>query len=139
MLENSFLHANVTEKHQERQFVLPKVQCFNFSKQCRQHWEIILIRKLMLYAISQGQLTLCNNESNVNSEMLIHDSVSIAAQMSKSINDCIERAENVIVFNLKRNIRNQKVKNSDLCFFIKGNIIQMYLFSWYKVNISKTC
>ena len=71
--------------------------------------------------------------------MLINDSVSIAAKISKSINDRVERAENVIAFNLKRNIRNQKVKNSDLCFFIKGNSIQMYLFSWYKINISRTC
>ena len=71
--------------------------------------------------------------------MLINDSVSIAAKISKSINDRVERAENVIAFNLKRNIRNQKVKNSDLCFFIKGNSIQMYLLSWYKINISRTC
>ena len=56
--------------------------------------------------------------------MLIHDSVSIAAQMSKSINDRIERAENVIVFNLKRNIRNQKVKNSDLCFLSKETLFK---------------
>ena len=42
-----------------------------------------------------------NSESNVNSETLINDSVSIATQISKSINDHVQRASNVIVFNLK--------------------------------------
>ena len=42
--------------------------------------------------------------------------------MSKSINDRVERANNVIVFNLKEQDDKQKDKElvCDLCFFIIG-------------------
>ena len=58
-----------------------------------------------------------NSESNINSEMLINDSVSIAAQISKAINDRVERANNVIAFNLNKQDDNQKDEDlaSDLC------------------------
>ena len=61
-----------------------------------------------------------NSESNVNSEMLINDSVSIATQISKAINDRVERANNFIVFNLNKQDDNQKDEDlvSDLCYFI---------------------
>ena len=63
-----------------------------------------------------------NSESNVNSEILINDSVSIATRISKSINDRVQRASNVIVFNLKEQDDKQKDKElvSDLCSFIIG-------------------
>ena len=38
-----------------------------------------------------------NSESNVNSEILINDSVYIATQISKSINDRVQRASNMIL------------------------------------------
>ena len=63
-----------------------------------------------------------NSESNVNSEILINDSVSIATQISKSINDRVKRASKVIVFNLKEQDDKQKDKVlvGDLCSFIIG-------------------
>ena len=63
-----------------------------------------------------------NSESNVNSEILINDSVSIATQISKSINDCVQRASNVIVFNLREQDDKLKDKElvSDLCSFVIG-------------------
>ena len=63
-----------------------------------------------------------NTESNVNSEILINDSVSIATQISKSVNDRVQTASNVIVFNLKEQDDKQKDKElvSDLCSFIIG-------------------
>ena len=63
-----------------------------------------------------------NSESNVNSEILINDSVSIATRISKSINNRVQRASNVIVFNLKEQDDKQKEKElvSDLCSFIIG-------------------
>ena len=63
-----------------------------------------------------------NSESNVNSEILINDSVSIATRISKSINNRVQRASNVIVFNLKEQDDKQKDKElvSDLCSFIIG-------------------
>ena len=73
---------------------------------------------------NQGKLipVVDNSESNVNSEMLINDSVSIATQISKAINDRVERANNVIVFNLNKQDDNQKDEDlvSDLCYFIIG-------------------
>ena len=68
-----------------------------------------------------------NRESNVNSEMLINDSVSIATQISKAINDRVERANNVIVFNLNKQDDNQKDEDlvSDLCYFIIGKEISI--------------
>ena len=61
-----------------------------------------------------------NSESNVNSEILINDSVSIATRISKSINDRVQRASNVIVFNLKEQDDKQKDKElvSHLCSFV---------------------
>ena len=61
-----------------------------------------------------------HNESNVNSKILINDSVSIATQISKSINDHVQRASNVIMFNLQEQDDKQKDKEliSDLCSFI---------------------
>ena len=63
-----------------------------------------------------------NSESNVNSEVLINDSVFIATQISKSINDRVQRANNMIVFNLEEQDDKQKDKElvSDLCSFIIG-------------------
>ena len=63
-----------------------------------------------------------NSESNVNSEILINDSVYIATQISKSINDRVQRASNMIVFNLEEQDDKQKDKElvSDLCSFIIG-------------------
>ena len=63
-----------------------------------------------------------NSESNVNSEVLINDSVFIATQISKSINDRVQRASNMIVFNLEEQDDKQKDKElvSDLCSFIIG-------------------
>ena len=63
-----------------------------------------------------------NSESNVSREILINDSVSIPKQISKSINNRVERANNVIVFNLKEQDDKQKDKvlDSDLCSFIIG-------------------
>ena len=63
-----------------------------------------------------------NSESNVSSEILINDSVYIPKQISKSINNRVERANNVIVFNLKEQDDKQKDKVlvSDLCSFIIG-------------------
>ena len=52
-----------------------------------------------------------NSELNINSEILIIDSVSIATQISKSINDPVQRASNVIVFNLNKQDDKQKIKN----------------------------
>ena len=61
-----------------------------------------------------------NSESNVNSEILINDGVSIATQISESINDRVQRASNVIVFNLKEQDDKQKDKElvSHLCSFV---------------------
>ena len=42
-----------------------------------------------------------NNESNVNSKILINDSIPENTQMSKSVNNRVERTKNVIAFNLK--------------------------------------
>ena len=68
-----------------------------------------------------------NSESNINSEMLINDSVSIAAQISKAINDRVERANNVIAFNLNKQDDNQKDEDlaSDLCYFSIGKEISI--------------
>ena len=78
---------------------------------------------------NQGKLipVVDNSESNVNSEMLINDSVSIATQISKAINDRVERANNVIVFNFNKQDDNQKDEDlvSDLCYFIIGKEISI--------------
>ena len=84
----------------------------------------------MKLKISRKIISICQTkkintsclQQNVNSEILINDSVSIATQISKSINNCVERASNVIVFNLKEQDDKQKDKDlvSDLCSFIIG-------------------
>ena len=57
-----------------------------------------------------------NTESNVNSEILINDSVSIATQISKSVNDRVQTASNVIVFNLKE--QDDKQKDKELVIYV---------------------
>ena len=57
-----------------------------------------------------------NSESNLNSEILINDSVSMATQISKSINDCVQRANNEIVFNLKE--QDDKRKDKELVIYV---------------------
>ena len=52
-----------------------------------------------------------NNESNVNSKILINDSISENTQMSKSVNNRVERTKNVIAFNLKEQDDKKKLKN----------------------------
>ena len=52
-----------------------------------------------------------NSELNIKCEILIIDSVSIATKISKSINDPVQRASNVIVFNLNKQDDKQKIKN----------------------------
>ena len=57
-----------------------------------------------------------NSESNLNSEILINDSVSMATQISKSINDSVQRANNEIVFNLKE--QDDKRKDKELVIYV---------------------
>ena len=63
-----------------------------------------------------------NSESNVNSKILINDSVSIATHISKYTNNRVEQPNNVIMFNIKEQDNKQKCKEvvSDLCSFIIG-------------------
>ena len=55
---------------------------------------------------------------NINSETFSNESVAIATQLSKFINDVVEKADNVIVFNLKEQDNKQSHKElvGDLCF-----------------------
>ena len=59
-----------------------------------------------------------HSESNVNSEILINDSGSIATQIPKSINDRVQSASNVDDKHCKSRMTNKKDKN--LCSFIIG-------------------
>ena len=52
-----------------------------------------------------------SNKSNVNSKILINDSISTNTQMSKSVNNRVERTKNVIVFNLKEQDDKKKLQN----------------------------
>ena len=52
-----------------------------------------------------------SNESNVNSKILINDSISTNTQMSKSVNNRVKRTKNVIAFNLKEQDDKKKLKN----------------------------
>ena len=79
-----------------------------------------------------------HSESNVNSEILINDSGSIATQIPKSINDRVQSASNVDDKHCKSRMTNKKDKN--LCSFITGKETSFKCTRLgSKVNNNKTC
>ena len=69
--------------------------------------------------------------------MWINESLAIAAQLSKSINDWVEREKNVVVFDLKEQDDKQKYEElvSVLCSFIIGK--QTFKCTYVGSNMSQ--